>query len=116
MAKNRESIIKTFNGGSWIRNSRMTSFEDCDIVVMPGGGDISAALYGHRGIRHSSFCKESDDKQMALIKKAQRLKLIHFRHLLILILSRHHLQPFYLFPIEVTQVALCIFLRARILH
>lgn len=62
-------MIKTFNGGGWIKDSKATSFEEADIVVMPGGGDINTYLYNHTPIKGASFSKSSDDSQMALVEK-----------------------------------------------
>ena len=66
----KKKTIKTFNGGSWVRNSKMSSFEEADIIFLPGGGDISAALYNHKPISGAYYNKSSDDSQMALIEKS----------------------------------------------
>ena len=62
-------MIKTFNGGGWIKDSKPSSFEEADIVVMPGGGDIGTHLYRHKPIKGAYFSKSSDDSQMALVER-----------------------------------------------
>jgi carbamoylphosphate synthase small subunit len=68
MKKNK--TIKTYNGGSWIYNSKSSNFEDADVVVMPGGGDWNPALYGHKPNGTSYWSEKTDATQMALIDKA----------------------------------------------
>jgi len=63
------NMIKTYNGGSWVKDSRPSSFEDADIVFLPGGGDIGTHLYGHKPIKGAYFSKSTDDSQMALVEK-----------------------------------------------
>lgn len=63
-------MIKTFNGGSWIRNSKMTSFEEADVVVFPGGSDIAPSLYGHKPIKGIRFNLKRDLELLDLMKKS----------------------------------------------
>lgn len=66
-----KKIIKTFNGGSWIENSeRAKTFEEADVVVLPGGGDWNPALYGHKPIGRGYYSDSTDKEQMDLINKA----------------------------------------------
>lgn len=62
--------IRVYNGGNWIKNSVTSSFNDADIVVMPGGSDINPALYNHKGIKGHYFHKHIDDDQMELINRS----------------------------------------------
>lgn len=65
-------VIKTYNGGSWIYNSKQVDkFEDADVVILPGGGDWNPALYGHAPAGGRGYYSEKiDSSQMALINKA----------------------------------------------
>lgn len=67
-------MLKTFSLrkglGSWIENSKETSFEEADIVLLPGGSDVDPALYGHKKIHGTYIDRKSDDKEMALLNKA----------------------------------------------
>jgi len=64
-------VIKTFNGGDWIYNSKeVKTIEEADVVVLPGGGDWNPALYGHEPNGTRSWHSDTDKKQMALIEKA----------------------------------------------
>ena len=65
-----KKIIKIFGGGSWIYNSRASSFKDADIIIMPGGGDWNPALYGHKPAGTRSFSESTDKRQMDLINEA----------------------------------------------
>ncbi|MFA9239464.1 MAG: gamma-glutamyl-gamma-aminobutyrate hydrolase family protein [Candidatus Paceibacteria bacterium] len=47
----------------------MTSFEKADIIVMPGGGDLNPALYGHEPIKRAYFNIENDKRQMELVNE-----------------------------------------------
>lgn len=62
--------IKTFNGGRWIDDSEPSSFEDADIVILPGGGDWNPSLYGHKPISGIHFSDEIDSRQMGLLNDA----------------------------------------------
>lgn len=65
--------IKVFNGGSWIRNSQSSSFEDAQIVVMPGGSDWNPKLYGQKPSSLTNYWSDtSDARQMDLIKDSMR--------------------------------------------
>lgn len=75
MSKNEEKnkeypIIKVFNGGSWIYGSKPTSFEEAEVVILPGGGDWDPSLYGHKKAGTNYFSKDTDDRQMKLINKS----------------------------------------------
>lgn len=56
-------------GSNWIYNSRQTSFKDADIIIMPGGGDISTNLYNHKPIKGASYSPETDRKQWDIINE-----------------------------------------------
>jgi len=64
------SVIKTYNGGGWIYNSKPSSFEEADVVILPGGGDWNPALYGHKPMRTSHWSDERDTEQMNLIDRS----------------------------------------------
>lgn len=67
----KDKIIKTFNGGSWIYNSKMVkTLEEADVVVLPGGGDWNPALYGHKPAGTRYFSEVTDKNQMNLINEA----------------------------------------------
>lgn len=71
MKKNKEKVIKTFNGGEWIYNSIQTNnFDEADIVVLPGGGDWNPALYGHKPAGTRYYSEATDKEQMDLINRA----------------------------------------------
>lgn len=56
--------------GNWITDSKPSSFEDADIVLLPGGSDVDPALYGHEAIKGTYINKESDSIEMELLNKA----------------------------------------------
>lgn len=66
--------MKTYtisNGlGDWINNSVRSSFEDADIVLIPGGSDVNPELYGHTRISGTSINLESDKIERSLINDA----------------------------------------------
>ena len=62
--------IKVYGDGNWIQNSELSSFDEADIVVMPGGGDFNPALYGHKPVATRYWSKETDTKQLDIINKA----------------------------------------------
>lgn len=70
MKKGKGKVIKVFNGGSWIYNSRSSNFEEADVVVMPGGGDWNPSLYKHKASGTSHWSDDTDRKQMDLINKS----------------------------------------------
>ena len=63
-------IIKTYNGGSWIYNSKPSDFKNADVVILPGGGDWDPSLYGHEANGTRYFSKETDKRQMDLINES----------------------------------------------
>lgn len=62
--------IKVYNGGSWIYNSKKSTFEDADVVILPGGGDWNPALYGHKPKGTRFFSEDTDTEQMDLINRS----------------------------------------------
>lgn len=66
------SMIKTYGGsGRWIKNSiAVSTLEEADIVIMPGGGDWNPSLYGHESFGTRFFNDDSDSRQMYTINKA----------------------------------------------
>lgn len=69
--KTKTRKIKTFNGGEWIYNSeKARTFEEADVVILPGGGDWNPALYGHKAIPATYFNDDVDSRQMGLIDRA----------------------------------------------
>ena len=74
-----KTIIKTFNGGSWIYNSKeVNTIEEADIVILPGGGDLNPALYGHEPNGTRGWSDSTDEKQMALVNKAINKNILVF--------------------------------------
>jgi len=59
--------IKVYGGGNWIKNSVTSSFEDADVVILPGGGDWNPTLYGHEPNGTRSWDETTDKRQMKLI-------------------------------------------------
>lgn len=68
--KQEHPVIKVFNGGGWIYGSKASSFEEADVVVLPGGGDWNPALYGHKKAGTNYYSEDTDNEQMRLINKA----------------------------------------------
>ena len=71
--------IKVFGrDGFWIENSEYVgSVEEADVVVMPGGADWDPALYNEKVHPSTYFYKDSDYRQMEIIKEAiEKKKLI----------------------------------------
>lgn len=64
-------MIKTYGGGKWIYDSKEVSFEDAELVVMPGGSDWGTEYYNHDPIpgvpRHNS---DLNQRQYDLAKRA----------------------------------------------
>lgn len=72
-------MIKVFGGGGWVKDSVSSSFEDADLVIMPGGGDWNPALYGQKPNTHTSwFSDDRDAQQMSIIKDAIKRNKIVF--------------------------------------
>lgn len=73
------SRIKVFNGGHWVRNSVESSFEDADLVIMPGGADWNPNLYGQKPNSHTNwFSPTSDERQWSLMEDAVKYGKIVF--------------------------------------
>lgn len=48
-------MIKTYGGGSWIRDSKEVRFQDAELVIMPGGSDWGTEYYNHEPIKGQSW-------------------------------------------------------------
>lgn len=59
--------------GDWIDNSVHSSFEDSDIVLIPGGSDVNPTLYGHTKLPTTHIDMHADKVEMSLINDAIKL-------------------------------------------
>lgn len=63
--------------GDWIIDSKPSSFDEADILVMPGGADVSPEIYKHQAISATYSSYKQDMIEIALMRKAfQQNKLI----------------------------------------
>lgn len=58
------------NLGKWIDEAINSSFEDADIVLIPGGSDVDPALYGHKKLPTTYVNEQADAREMGLINDA----------------------------------------------
>lgn len=72
-------MIKVFGDLHFIENAEHSTFEDADIVVMPGGADWGPNLYNQNPNSYVSWVSsKSDTTQMALIQSAIKRKKLVF--------------------------------------
>ena len=56
--------------GSWIAGAEHSSFEEAEVVLIPGGSDWQPSLYGHSKLSSTYIYPESDIREMDLINEA----------------------------------------------
>lgn len=56
--------------GDWIKDSVVTSFEDADIVLAPGGSDLNPVVYGHSKLSTTFVNSKSDSEELNLLDRA----------------------------------------------
>lgn len=58
----------------WIDDSVPSTFDDADIIVLPGGADISPSFYNQKAGKYTRAYKEYDDRDCDLLMRAIKAK------------------------------------------
>lgn len=65
------NIHSMYDGdGDWINGGKKSDFNNADILVMPGGSDVSPQIYKHKPISVTYSNYKQDIKEVALMRAA----------------------------------------------
>ena len=63
-------VFDPYNHGKWITDFEKSDFGNSEIVVFPGGADVSPSLYGMEPIAQTHSDYEADMEELSLMNRA----------------------------------------------
>jgi carbamoylphosphate synthase small subunit len=63
-------VYDPYSHGHWIDGYKKSSFDNADIVVLPGGADLEPSLYGHEKISRTFCFPQADKEELVLVNRA----------------------------------------------